>query len=267
MALLSRLRGFFGPPERGLGVIAPSMPDAHPRVVLAGSGRTGLVVEPNERDVLLEEHCDEVYDQVGTQSCLAQSMASAAVTTAAARYGETLKRPSRRWLYYLLRRKAQNPVRDIGGYTSHALEVPHEYGFIPEEFFPWSTWKIDEKPSMDLAVAAYPHRRIANTYAIDGPDELDATLHSRRAGVICVQVDETFQRDDGPTVIEGPPAGRIKGGHAMEVIGVQWVAGRRQYRVKNSWGTAWRDRGYAWVDEWWAEHAYDSACIDFKEAA
>lgn len=255
------VRRVFG---RGLGVIAPSMhlEPNHAHVSLL----SGLSKAAPSNDISLKEHCGIVLFQAGTESCLSQSLLDAAVTTASARYGKKRELPSRRLHYFILRRMFQRPVQDGGGYMSHGLLTLDDYGFTAERFFPWKPLRINEKPSSDLIIGSWSRRK-RRTYAIHSQDELDACLHSRRACVICVKVDDAFTKDDGPDVIEGPPRGHILGGHAMEVVAVMWVAGRRRYLVKNSWGTSWRDGGYAWLDEWWVQNAYDMAVVDLEEEA
>lgn len=259
MGLLQRVVG------RGLGVIAPSMhqePD-HPHVMLL----SGIAKTSAANDVSLKEHAAPVLFQAGTKSCLSQSLLSASVTTASARYGKKRPLPSRRLHYFIMRRLFQRPVTDDGGYMVHGLLAIDSYGFTDEKYFPWSVLRINEKPSVDLIIGSWSRRKRRYTYAIHSQEELDACLQSRRSCIVCVQVDEAFTKDDGPMVVEGPPQGRILGGHAMEVLAIMWVAGRRRYLVKNSWGTTWRDGGYVWLDEWWIQNAYDMAVVDLEEAA
>lgn len=51
--------------------------------------------------------------------------------------------------------------------------------------------------------------------------------------------------------IEMPPeAGDPSvGGHARAVNGYRVVSGKRQFRIRNSWGVAWGDAGDSWADE------------------
>lgn len=45
------------------------------------------------------------------------------------------------------------------------------------------------------------------------------------------------------------PSGALQGGHAYLISGLNLKLGRSGlYRVKNSWGRGWADRGFAWIE-------------------
>jgi hypothetical protein len=87
-------------------------------------------------------------------------------------------------------------------------------------------------------------------------DQLDRALANGLAFVCGFRVDEAFTLDDGPEFIE-PFAGRLVGGHAVEILGRVFKDGSRWYQVKNSWGVSWRAGGYAFLHERILTEAFD----------
>jgi papain like protease len=229
---------------------------------------SGLGVERASGDISLEDDSGPVLDQGATYSCVGNSIADAEKTTLKACYGVEADLGSRRFIYYMSRRMHENPVIDFGTYIRSACQAISKFGIIPERYFPFSTWKIDEKPPIDILVGAFGRRGIRGYYAIDDDgDELVAkllaALHSRRAIVCGVDVDRPFVSTPyGRKVIAWPPQGRIEGGHALEIVGAQSVAGEIQFRVKSSWGTMWADNGYAWLEAGWILNGHSFEIID-----
>jgi len=63
------------------------------------------------------------------------------------------------------------------------------------------------------------------------------------------QVDAGFMRAGPTTPALRPDPSTIQGGHATILTGVQTVAGRMQFLLRNSWGTSWGKNGHIWLDQ------------------
>lgn len=44
-------------------------------------------------------------------------------------------------------------------------------------------------------------------------------------------------------------SGKLAGGHAIALVGYRSVGGIRYYRLENSWGATWGDKGGCWISE------------------
>ncbi|RYG10014.1 MAG: hypothetical protein EON96_17385, partial [Caulobacteraceae bacterium] len=75
-------------------------------------------------------------------------------------------------------------------------------------------------------------------------DELKSQLNAGYPIIFAAVVDYRFQTWSGAQTLGGA-SGPVLGRHAMVVVGYDDMRGA--YRVMNSWGSQWGDRGYAWV--------------------
>lgn len=95
------------------------------------------------------------------------------------------------------------------------------------------------------------YRRIDKT-DYHNPAELKAFLYGGFPLWIGVSVEDNWQNIGTSTWKSSTGKG---GGHAMTVVG--WDDTRQAFKVANSWGTDWGDKGYGWVD-----YAYLAKLLD-----
>jgi hypothetical protein len=76
-------------------------------------------------------------------------------------------------------------------------------------------------------------------------DELKSWIYGGYPLWFAVDIDEGFQ-DLGPNDIWKKASGANEGGHAMVIIG--YDNKKNAFKIANSWGTDWADKGYCWVD-------------------
>lgn len=214
----------------------------------------------------LERHAGDVLDQVGTESCAAQAVLDGEVTCLAARYGMRAELGSRLQGYYASRIYHQRPVRDGGTYLRTILKGRVRFGFVPESAWPFIPRRVNQQPPATVFLKSYRSRGIRGYYFIF--DTGDALLEAYMAAIadgrpvaFGVGVDKAFTLDAGDDHIEYSP-GPLLGGHAMQVLGFKREGGRIWFRVKNSWGTVWRDGGYAWLAEDWILSGWQHLVID-----
>jgi cathepsin L len=101
---------------------------------------------------------------------------------------------------------------------------------------------------------AGPYRAVAWGYVYDPPGdevllptvgELKAALCRFGPIVAAMQATRLFQGYRRGVFDEVDPDPKDGGGHAITIVG--WDDERRAWLVKNSWGAAWGEDGYAWV--------------------
>ncbi len=79
------------------------------------------------------------------------------------------------------------------------------------------------------------------------PDEVEALLDAGHVPVLGISTPDAFYDPTPPWVISAD--GPVRGLHAVVAVAVGTAHTARRFLVRNSWGTAWADAGYAWLDD------------------
>lgn len=132
---------------------------------------------------------------------------------------------------------------DSGSTLAGGAKVAMEWGFLPEEFWPYTGKYHTKSPvkSVDECKQLASQFRLKTTRRLRGYDDLKQWLASGM-GIAWI----------------GIPWGNGGGGHSVSIPGYtakKDSKGRNHMRLKNSWGTGWGDKGYkectpAEVDGW-----------------
>lgn len=167
--------------------------------------------------------------------------------------------PSEQWGYEaprLLERGKGNttPLVDKGTTPGLFLAGAHQLGMMPEVLIPWNPSKVNEEATVAEAVAALSYT--LENYTLLGvapgarPDAIIDAVDAGTGAAIAIQLDSRAMHDDGPDVIGVMDPSDIQGAHMVAIIGYRRTeTGRRQFRIRNSYGWRWRDQGDAWLDE------------------
>jgi len=210
--------------------------------------------EPPPDAYSLRKYVSEVLRQGSLPSCVAQAVAAAIMI----RENYKKKRavvPSRLFLYYNSRRMHQGPVKISGTYLRTCIKAMRKFGCPDEFYWPYTTTKkiVNRRPGWDPYVHAFA-RRGGSFYSIKtiGPLRVIAIKRAIAAGYpVCfgTEIDRAFVSSYGPTVVGRPTKRRI-GGHAMTIIGYRTGPdGDTLFKVLNSWGPRWRNKGCVWLQE------------------
>jgi hypothetical protein len=87
------------------------------------------------------------------------------------------------------------------------------------------------------------YRRIDKT-DYSNPTDLKSFLYGGFPLWFGVAVDDGFQNIG--TGVWKSASGKNHGGHAMTIVG--WDDNKQAFKIANSWGSDWADKGYGWVD-------------------
>lgn len=136
--------------------------------------------------------------------------------------------------------------RDEGTYIRLCYEVLSRFGICEESAWQYDTSKVFVAPSIKAMRQAVGHR-IHSYYRIkesgqDRLDEIVSALRARHPVVFGTQITKSFQDNNGPEVVDKPTTATA-GGHAMMIVGYQ----NGLFKVKNSWGSGWRRRGFCFM--------------------
>jgi hypothetical protein len=142
-----------------------------------------------------------------------------------------------------------NNGRDGGSYFTDGLRVLSEKGCCTLADMPYSSTNYTKKPSTNATRSATRYRidhwRRVN---VKDPKEVRAHLNAGYPVAIGAKVDVGFCNARRGYVWRRRD-GNAKGGHAMLVVG--YNDNTKTFKILNSWGTTWCDKGYGRIDYDW----------------
>lgn len=160
-----------------------------------------------------------------------------------------IRQLSRRFLAHeTLRQRGQlGGVPFNGASLRDVLGALRRAGVCLEELWPYSeSW--DLQPGV-LAYADAEARRSIASHRCTSVEDVDTALASGMPVIAAFAVGAGFNRGD--TIVDAEPSTR--GGHAV-------ILCRREgstFRLRNSWGESWGDRGTCLVTEAWVRACWD----------
>lgn len=206
-------------------------------------------LKSNRARASLESFVPAVMNQGRTSSCVAQALA-AAVAIREEIHNLHSGFPSRLFIYYYARIFHDGHRRDDGTYIRTACKGLQMYGAPQEKFWPFRSRLINKQPKWVASNHAHP-RRNGVYYKIKSSDRTSRIMAAIDNGypiVFGMRVDNAFLKSRGPHIID-TPQGKQVGGHAMVIIGYEQDGEKILFRILNSWGTKWRDGGFAWLTQ------------------
>lgn len=174
---------------------------------------------------------------------------------------------------YSMCKKLDDMPNEEGTYPRIAMQVLQKIGVCPEEWMPY--WMLSNLPTPQ--VPEVPNTALERaekfkikTYAqICAPADADrsSTLNTMRQALkregpflLALLVCENFSPDaDGRLPL---PEGRVLGGHAVGIVGD--LPSEGALIMRNSWGTAWGQDGYALLPYEWLTRRYDFGWYVFE---
>lgn len=199
----------------------------------------------------LEERCVPIPNQQNTQSCVGQGTRQA-FGVEEARTSPDREPASAMGIYFNCRAEYGLEDTDVGTTCRAAIKSTVRFGPLREKDWPFDPTKLNQRPSWKAYRNAYDGKGPMGYYRIieTGDARLDAirrAIAAEHPVLFGTKVTEGFTFNDGLWRIERPDSSEtIVGGHAMCVVGYD---DEGAFRVANSWGTSWRDQGFAWLTE------------------
>jgi len=135
------------------------------------------------------------------------------------------------------------PNCNSGARISDALALQGQVGALPIRDYNSANCNQPPGPNDKARATDY---RIGGFRRVlpDKPDNIKGELARGRPVVFGMMVGQAFMSLRGPEVYDLPPKD-AKGGHAMILVG--YDDARQAFKVMNSWGSRWGDRGYGWI--------------------
>lgn len=157
-----------------------------------------------------------------------------------------------------------DPLKDVGAELQDDATALAQWGVAPIQA-PTPDGRYSDVPN-DLPGVPFPEPdinqvRLAGADLIGGEYSINVDADAPRTVAACIDakipvwfgtnIGDTFQKL-GPNDIGQPTPANDgdQGGHAMYISGYRTNAvGRLEFRVENSWGEGWADKGAVWVSE------------------
>jgi hypothetical protein len=220
-----------------------------------GSGDIDLVE-------LVEATMTTVSQQAWSSSCVANGTADM-FELATALDGEKVEDISRLQIYWNGRcimyaelidsgKMKEFEIKDEGMFIRAAMKAISKCGVCPESMWPFDLNNINRRPSLKATFRALKNR-IDSYYRFDSSgdellDDFHKALLAKQPVVFAIPVTSSFQENDGPELIQPP-------GKSEEIIGYHCIGAVGKYgdniKIRNSWGTDWRNGGYAYLTPAW----------------
>ncbi len=161
---------------------------------------------------------------------------------------------SRLFIYYNARNIDKATNKDEGTYIKSCFQSIMTLGVCPEDLWVYDAKKVYLKPNL-MAYAAGNDNKIQNFYRIASSgyqkaDDVELALKANHPVVFGCGISQEFANDFnrlGEKVWDMPSTSI--GGHAMIITGVRVNNGKREFQIRNSWGSAWGSKGRTWMTE------------------
>lgn len=231
---------------KGLGWI-PDPVDDRDRLICYASA---LSSAPGSKDV--GEQLPGVLNQGGENSCVVQSVATIIYCAHVRSMTPPFELVSRKALWYYGRADTGREALNVGQTLRGAMFNANALGFCRERHWPHGQ-PFDQRPSVHSArMCADQRNRGLGRVVYERLDEsYSGKLAAMRAAIaaglpfafgVDVSSDFAGNRFDASQPVD-PPVYDIAGGHAMVCYGYRDDGA---FRIRNSWGSGWGDRGDCW---------------------
>ncbi len=195
--------------------------------------------------------CSGVEDQGNLGSCTAHMFAGI-VEYNDIRWNLTpdKTRASRLFEYYAARILEGTVNEDSGATIRNAIKAGAQYGVLKESLWWYNVSKFAYAPPRKLWTAAATKKIVSYHSVADG--DLETMKQVLASGYLVgfgFQVFDNMMTQDMATngwLHRPGPNDSFQGGHAVVLVGYDDV--KKAFKVRNSWGTGWGQKGYFWID-------------------
>lgn len=203
-----------------------------------------------------------VFDQQATSSCVANAFLHAVILKEA-REGLEFEELARLYPHWFSRWMHNSQWWDGGTYLHTMADALRKFGCPPERDWKWGQFstRVNRRPNWNALRNAHARRggRYVRIYETQR-DRIQAVQQALMNGhdvAFGTRLAKSFLAPDGDALIKPPgDTDEIAGNHAMLIIGWATFNGVLYFRVLNSWGRFWRDRGLCWMRSDYITAAY-----------
>jgi hypothetical protein len=147
-------------------------------------------------------------------------------------------------------------IEDDGTSLKAALDIVRKYGCVRDAILPFKTGSLYPNPAKTFyALAA--KLKISSYFNLDINIGNWRTWLATKGPILArLEVDTTWdEATNTKGVLEEYQSATAYGGHAVAIVGYTKSA----FIIRNSWGTGWGDKGYAYASWSYAQKAFTEA--------
>ncbi len=188
------------------------------------------------------------YDQGQLGSCTANAIAAAMEFDLIKEKVQDPFTPSRLFIYYNERAMEGSVGQDAGAQIRDGVKSVNKSGAPPEKLWPYSDQNpgpFEQKPPNAVYQEAAKHKVTVYQRVARALTQMKGCLAAGYPFVFGFTVYESFESQAVAQTGVVPMPGQnenVLGGHAVLAMGYDDATTR--FRVRNSWGPSWGDRGY-----------------------
>jgi len=193
---------------------------------------------------------DWVFDQGHEGSCTANTFASMRMYLLK-KNGQTAPVLSRAYIYWHERKYEGTTNQDSGALSRDGVRTLLEFGVCTDNAMPYSDRSYGVAPSTQAEAEAFRYK-INAYYRVPDVTTLKMALADGLVVSLGMTVYKSFEYGTvGETgIFETPGLFEQKlGGHEVLIVDYKKVGNSYEYKVLNSWGENWGQRGYFWITE------------------
>lgn len=151
--------------------------------------------------------------------------------------------------------RPETMIEGAGTTLKAAVDILRNYGAVPEPLLPFAIDTAMYTGNDNTFYATAATRKIASYFNLKrNLGNWRAWLTQHGPILVGLNVDATW---DNATATGGKldafQPDTVRGGHAVAIVG---YTDDKRFIVRNSWGTAWGDKGYAYVSEDYIDAAF-----------
>jgi len=193
----------------------------------------------------LRTKCPPVLDQGQLGSCTANALANAHLFNQLNQPGGEDLLSSRLFIYWNERNLEGSVDSDAGAQIRDGIKVLAKLGAPPESLWPYDIAKFAKKPPAKAYQTALSHQALTYQRVTQSLPQLKGALAMGFPVVFGFTVYESFESQavakTGIAPLPGPTE-RSVGGHAVMAVG--YDDSKQVFRVMNSWGREWGQKGF-----------------------
>lgn len=200
----------------------------------------------------LRSKCPDVYDQGDLSSCTANAIAAAYEFDEIKQATDTnphIFTPSRLFVYFNERKMENTIDTDAGASIRDSAKTINQTGVCHESLWPYIISKYTIRPTKRCYEDAKTHKSIEYKSVNQDINDLKSCLNSGFPFVFGFMVYESFETDNvkktGKMPMPNLKLEKAVGGHAVMAVG--YDDSINSFIIRNSWGTAWGDKGYFYM--------------------
>jgi C1A family cysteine protease len=192
----------------------------------------------------LRSECPPVYDQGQLGSCTANGIGGA-IEFDQRKQGTREFTPSRLFIYYNERVIEGTVSQDAGAQIRDGIKAVAKLGAPPETDWPYDISKFTQRPPAQAYTDAKQDLVSAYARVVQDITQMRGCIAEGFPFVFGFTVYQSFESDSVANTGIVPMPGShepVLGGHCVVAVG--YDDSKRQFIVRNSWGTGWGLNGY-----------------------